>query len=164
MRTGTEISNVMKIEVATSFSQSPSDVWNYLSDISSHVDWMHDAVAIEFSSEQRAGVGTSFVCQTVVGPLKTQDVMTITEWIPDQKMGVSHLGLVSGSGYFQITGAGDGSKFSWVETLTFPWFFAGRFGEIVAKPILNWMWKRNLKALGDCLNKSQSTSVDGENT
>lgn len=154
----------MKIQVETLFTQPPSEVWNYLSDISSHVDWMHDAVAIEFSSEQRAGVGTSFVCSTAIGPLKTQDVMTITEWIPDQKMGVSHLGLVSGSGYFEITEFCDGSKFSWVETLSFPWFFAGRFGEIVAKPILNWMWKRNLKALGDCLTKSQSPSSDGEST
>lgn len=153
----------MKIRVETFFTQSPSDVWLYLSDISSHVDWMHDAVSIEFSSEQRAGIGTSFVCSTAVGPLKTEDVMTITEWIPDQKMGVSHLGLVSGAGYFEITEVSSGSKFSWVETLTFPWFFAGRLGEIVAKPILNRMWKRNLKALGDCLNTFQSPSIDGEN-
>ena len=87
----------MKIRVETFFAQSPNEVWQYLSDISSHVEWMHDAVSIEFSSEQRSGIGTSFVCSTAVGPLKTQDVMTITEWIPDQKMGVSHLGLVSGS-------------------------------------------------------------------
>ena len=127
----------MKIRVETLFAQSPNEVWQYLSDISSHVDWMHDAVSIEFSSEQRAGIGTSFVCSTAVGPLKTQDVMTITEWIPEQKMGVSHLGLVSGSGFFEITENGAGSKFSWDETLTFPWFFAGRLGEIVAKPILN---------------------------
>ena len=154
----------MKIRVETLFAQSPNEVWQYLSDISSHVDWMHDAVSIEFSSEQRAGIGTSFVCSTAVGPLKTQDVMTITEWIPEQKMGVSHLGLVSGSGFFEITENGAGSKFSWDETLAFPWFFAGRLGEIVAKPILNRMWQRNLKALGDCLNKSQSLSTDGENT
>ena len=154
----------MKIRVETFFTQSPNEVWQYLSDISSHVEWMHDAVSIEFSSEQRSGIGTSFVCSTAVGPLKTQDVMTITEWIPDQKMGVSHLGLVSGSGYFEITENGAGSKFSWDETLTFPWFFAGRLGEIVAKPILNRMWQKNLKALGDCLSKSQSPSTEGENT
>ena len=154
----------MKIRVETFFAQTSNEVWQYLSDISSHVEWMHDAVSIEFSSEQRSGIGTSFVCSTAVGPLKTQDVMTITEWIPDQKMGVSHLGLVSGSGYFEITENGAGSKFSWDETLTFPWFFAGRLGEIVAKPILNRMWQKNLKALGDCLNKSQSHSTEGENT
>ena len=35
----------------------------------------------------------------------------------------------------------------WRERLNFPWWFAGRLGEVVAKPILSWVWRRNLTNL-----------------
>jgi len=34
-------------------------VWAELERIEDHVEWMHDAVAIRFTSEQRRGVGRS---------------------------------------------------------------------------------------------------------
>ena len=42
---------------------------------------MHDAVAIRFQSDQHRGVGTAFLCDTKVGPLKLVDRMEITDWV-----------------------------------------------------------------------------------
>ena len=43
---------------------------------------MADAVAIRFETEQTRGVGTKFLCDTKVGPIRLTDQMEITEWQP----------------------------------------------------------------------------------
>ena len=40
-----------------------------------------------------------------------------------------------------------GTRFTWREQLDLPWFFGGRFGAIVAEPVLAWVWRRNLARL-----------------
>ena len=71
--------------------------------IERHVDWMADAVAIRFKSDRTRGVGTEFFCDTKVGPIKLVDEMTITSWEPNACMGVSHSGIVTGSGEFTLS-------------------------------------------------------------
>jgi aminoglycoside phosphotransferase (APT) family kinase protein len=137
----------MKIHVAVDIDATPAEVWSDVQDISSHVDWMHDAVRISFVGDQRSGVGTQFDVATRVGPLRTTDRMVITDWQPAAAMGVRHEGLVSGVGNFTLLGRGNRTTFAWSESLTFPWWFGGRLGEVVAKPILTSIWRRNLKLL-----------------
>ncbi len=73
-----------------------------------HVDWMADAVSIRFETDQTRGVGTSFLCDTKVGPIRLTDRMEITEWVPADdagaigRMGVRHTGIVTGTGVFTI--------------------------------------------------------------
>ena len=76
------------ISISITINATPSVVWEEMRHIDRHVNWMADAVAIDFMSEQREGVGTSFTCLTKVGPLATRDVMTITQWEPVSAMGV----------------------------------------------------------------------------
>ena len=63
---------------------------------------MKDAERIDFISDKRSGVGTKFDCATKVGPFRLKDRMEITEWIDEESMGVSHEGLVTGSGRFSL--------------------------------------------------------------
>ena len=143
---------VTKIRVRTTLDASPAQVWVVLSDLRSHVDWMHDAVAIRFLTDATFGVGATFECDTKVGPLRLTDVMEITEWSPGKAMGVRHVGLVTGTGRFTLGKArGGGTRFSWTEKLTFPWWMAGPAGAWVAKPVLRRIWKRNLRNLADQL-------------
>ena len=115
-------------------------------DISSHVNWMEDAVAIRFDSPQREGVGTSFVCDTKVGPIRLADRMTITEWEPRKAIGVHHTGLVTGSGRFLLKRRGRRrTRFVWEERLSFP--------VSLASPVLRWIWKRNLRNLKRSLER-----------
>ena len=60
----------------------PATVWAAVEDVGAHTEWMEDAVAIRFTSEQTSGVGTAFDCDTKVGPIRLVDHMEITEWEP----------------------------------------------------------------------------------
>lgn len=126
----------------------PERVWADLAHLAGHVDWMHDAVAIRFLTDRTSGVGTRFECDTKVGPFRMVDVMEITEWQPGRVMGVSHHGLVTGKGRFTLRKARGGrTRFTWSERLRFPWYLGGPITALAAKPVLRWIWKRNLKGL-----------------
>ncbi len=130
---------------------TPAQVWAVVEPVERHVDWMADAVAIRFETEQTRGVGTSFLCDTKVGPIKLTDEMTITEWEPEQVMGVRHTGIVTGTGRFTLTRAvGNGTLFAWEEDLTFPWYLGGPIGAAVGGQIvMKRIWRRNLAKLND---------------
>jgi len=141
---------VGSIRVGTVLQASPAEVWREVEDVASHVNWMEDAVAIRFTSPIHAGVGTTFDCETKVGPLHLTDKMEITEWRPGEAMGVRHVGLVTGSGVFTLEPrVGGGTDFTWTEDLHFPWWMGGPIGGLVGGPILKLIWKRNLRNLKD---------------
>ncbi|MEI7547506.1 MAG: SRPBCC family protein, partial [Actinomycetota bacterium] len=83
-----------RIRVGIEIDATPERVWQVVEPVERHIDWMHDAVAIRFTGEQTSGVGTEFLCDTKVGPLKLVDRMKLTEWVPAQAMGVRHTGMV----------------------------------------------------------------------
>lgn len=139
---------VPAITVSVIIERSPEQVWSYVRDIASHVEWMADAAAIRFISDQVEGTGTTFECDTEIGPIKLTDVMRITSWEDEARMGVRHEGIVTGEGEFVLTEQGEGQTlFVWWEDLTFPWWMAGPIGAFVARPVLGGVWKRNLKKL-----------------
>jgi len=143
------------VTVSIDLNATPAEVWAIVEPVEQHVDWMADAVAIRFETEQTRGVGTKFLCDTKIGPIKLVDHMEITVWTPatatqDGAMGVKHTGIVTGSGVFSIEplAGGERTKFTWTENLDFPWYLGGRLGEIIGgKLVLGPIWKRNLRTL-----------------
>jgi uncharacterized protein YndB with AHSA1/START domain len=141
---------VSRIQVAVELDAPPARVWEIVEPVERHVDWMADAVAIRFDTDQTRGVGTSFQCDTKVGPIKLTDHMEITEWEPGRAMGVRHTGIVTGSGVFTLEplDLGRRTRFTWTEELRFPWYLGGRLGEIVGgQLVMKAIWRRNLSAL-----------------
>lgn len=136
------------IRVSTVIDAPPAEVWDVVRKIEDHVDWMADAEAIRFTSEQHAGVGTTFECDTKVGPAKLTDVMEITEWEDEKVMGVRHTGIVTGTGRFTLHPAGPGrTEFRWEEELDFPVWMGGPLRNPVGGRILAAIWRRNLRRL-----------------
>lgn len=143
------------VTVSIDLDATPAEVWAIVEPVERHVDWMADAIAIRFETEQTRGVGTKFLCDTKVGPIRLVDQMEITEWAPanatqDGKMGVRHTGIVTGSGVFTLEPLAGGrrTKFTWSENLDFPWYLGGRLGETIGgRFVLGFIWKRNLKSL-----------------
>ena len=136
------------VVVGTVIERTPAEVWADVRDISSHVTWMQDAAEIRFVSDQREGLGVTFECDTKIGPFSLTDVMEITSWEDERRMGVRHVGLVEGTGEFTLTSHDAGTtEFRWEEDLTFPWYFGGPVGAFCARPVLRWVWKRNLTRL-----------------
>jgi hypothetical protein len=139
---------VGRIKVSTLIEASRRDVWAAVEDISRHVDWMEDAVAIRLTSPRSNGVGTTFDCDTKVGPLQLTDRMEITRWTAGRAMGVRHVGLVTGTGQFRLRRARRGrTRFTWEERLTFPWWMGGPVGGVVGGWVLTRVWRRNLANL-----------------
>lgn len=137
-----------RLRVSETIEAPPRRVWRDLRDIESHVEWMADATEIRFSGERRRGVGTRFECDTKVGPLKVTDVMEVTEWRPRRAMGVIHTGVVTGRGRFTLRRRRGGrTRFTWSETLRFPWWMGGSVGAVVGSEILRLVWKGNLRRL-----------------
>jgi hypothetical protein len=136
---------VSRVRVSTVIDASPRRVWAAVRDIGSHVAWMEDAVAIRFTSRQHEGVGTTFDCDTKVGPFRLTDRMEVTEWSEGRAMGIRHVGLVQGTGRFTVRRARRGrTRFTWDERLRFPWWMGGPAGSLVAAPVLRHIWRRNL--------------------
>lgn len=137
-----------RIRVSTVIDASPSTVWSAIDDVATHVQWMEDAVAIRFRGDRRAGRGTVFECDTKVGPLSLTDVMEITSWKPGRRMGVRHVGVVTGSGEFTLRPVRGGrTRFTWRERLVFPWWLGGPFGAVIGGEVLRLVWRRNLRNL-----------------
>jgi carbon monoxide dehydrogenase subunit G len=139
-----------RITVSTELDATTEEVWAIVEPIERHVDWMADAVAIRFDTDQTRGVGTSFRCDTQVGPIRLTDQMEITEWEPERSMGVRHTGIVTGTGAFTLEpiDLGRRTRFTWSEELRFPWFLGGRLGEAVGgQLVMKSIWRRNLREL-----------------
>ena len=130
---------------------APTDrVWEIVEPVERHVDWMADAVAIRFTGEQTRGIGTTFECDTKVGPISLVDKMEITDWEPGERMGVRHSGVVTGSGHFTLEpiDLGRRTRFTWTEELVFPWWLGGPLGALVGgRVVMGAIWRRNLRAL-----------------
>jgi hypothetical protein len=137
------------ITVTRDIKAGVAHVWRIVEPVENHVDWMADAESIEFTSDQRRGVGTQFLCKTRVGPIRLTDTMRITRWEPNHAMGVEHIGLVTGSGVFTLTALDESTtRFEWTEKLTFPWWLGGPIGAFVGgKLVLRSIWHGNLRRL-----------------
>jgi len=137
-----------RIRVATTIDAPPREVWAAIEDIGTHVTWMNDAVAIRFTSRRTQGVGTTFDCDTKVGPFRLTDRMAITEWKAGRVMGVRHEGLVTGSGRFTLRRRRGGrTRFTWDERLRVPWRLGGPIGGAVTALVLRRVWATNLRNL-----------------
>jgi len=144
----------MFIRIFQEIEAPPEVVWNAISNIQTHVNWMADASKIRITSEQTQGVGTTFDCDTKVGPLRTTDKMQVTEWVPNQILSISHKGLVEGKGSFILEKPSEcRTLFVWEENLDFPIFLGGKITEFIAKPVLKKIWRGNLYKLKQLVEK-----------
>ncbi|HYZ98719.1 MAG TPA: SRPBCC family protein [Acidimicrobiales bacterium] len=137
-----------RIRVQTVIDAPRAAVWGRLADITDHVNWMADARSLRFTGDRRSGVGTTFECETRVGPLRTTDAMEVTEWRPRRSLGVRHVGLVTGTGRFVLRRARGGrTRVTWDERLRFPWWLGGPVTGLLAAPVLRRIWRGNLRRL-----------------
>lgn len=146
MRTDTVVFEVSTISVHRHLAVPLAVAWDELTDIEHHIEWMADAVSIEFVSDQRRGAGTRFSCLTQVGPLKTRDLMEITGWEEGSSITVRHSGLITGEGRLELrVNPNNGCQLTWNEVLRFPVVVGGPLAAAIAQPILTRIWRGNLQ-------------------
>lgn len=135
------------IKVSQMVTQPVDVVWQAIADLASHVKWMKDAVSLEFLTDRASGVGTTMEVATRVGPLRTIDVIEVTDWMEGSHIDVKHKGLITGRGRLAVMSAEDRTIVTWTEDLRFPWWTGGPVAAWVAKPVLASLWKGNLRRL-----------------
>lgn len=135
------------LRVSTPITSRPARAWEAVADLAGHVEWMADAVAIRFLTDQRRGVGTAFECDTKVGPFVTVDHMRVLAWDEGRSLTVEHVGLIRGTGVLSVEPSGDGAVVLWEERLRFPWWLGGPVAALAAGLILRPLWRGNLKRL-----------------
>jgi uncharacterized protein YndB with AHSA1/START domain len=140
---------VSEIRVTRVINVGPDVVWRELADVAGQVAWMEDARAITFTTDQRAGEGTTFDCHTVLGgPIRFTDRMTITEWDPPRALSIRHLKPTTGTGRITLDPVPGGStRVTWAETLQLPWRLGGPPVSAVVARILHRLWSRSLENL-----------------
>lgn len=137
-----------RFHLCITMEAAPTAVWAAIEDLEAHVEWMAEAESITFRGEHRSGVGTSLDCVTRVGPFRTTDELTVTEWKPGEVLGIAHRGAVKGLGRFTLQGLPDErTEFCWSEELRYPWWLGGPVGERISHPILTRIWRKNLERL-----------------
>jgi uncharacterized protein YndB with AHSA1/START domain len=147
---------VAHIRVHVRIATTPAEIWDELRHIERHVNWMMDAHSISFETEQREGVGTTFICVTKVGPFVTHDRMTVTAWSENEVMGIKHRGIITGSGTISLRPTKEGTDVVWEENLHFPWWAMGELGARVAGPVLHAIWQGNLTRLRAIMDEHSS--------
>ena len=151
---------ITPIQVTVDINAPKPVVWARVRDIGDHVSWMADATAIRFTSATTEGVGTSFDCDTRVGPLRMTDRMVVTEWSEGDAnspsaITIRHGGAVGGTGRIEVAPSGDGrSRMSWTEDLHFAPWLGGRIAAALARPVLRRIWRANVERLRDLIEGS----------
>ena len=92
-----------RIKVSTIINKPLEIVWDEVKIMENHVNWMQDAANIDFLSENTSGIDTKMNVLTKVGPIKLNDVITVTRWEEMKSIGVIHEGIVTGEGIFFLS-------------------------------------------------------------
>jgi hypothetical protein len=144
----TYVAPMSRLRVSTVVDAPPAVVWEDLRHLDSHVEWMLDAVEIRFTSTSTDEVGTTFDCETRVGPFRLTDRMEVTRWEPGRAIGIRHRGVVTGSGVIRLARRPRGrTKVTWSERLVFPWWMGGPISAWLAVPVLRAVWRRSMRNL-----------------
>src|SRR5947208_10385895 len=79
------------------------DVWRVVGNIGGHARWQVDVRAIEFTTLDQRGVGSQYLCDAKLGPLRMRIPMTVTEWRERRAVAVRYDGRLSGGGRITLS-------------------------------------------------------------
>ncbi len=103
-------------------------VWDIISDLERHGEWMVDVRRLEVVGEPKRGEGALIrVTSELFGLPLIHDAMVVTRWRPPERLEVRHRGQFDGAGAFILDDAPDGTTFTWIEQFRPP---VGPLGEI----------------------------------
>jgi len=132
----------------------PGLVWPVVCDIGTHSDWQVDVRSVTFTSTSTRGVGTTYDCDTRLGPIRMRIPMTVVEWDDGRAIAVAYEGTLSGGGRITLTRKRkQRTKVTWAARVRFPWWMGGPVGALAAAQTLRLVWRANLRNL-DCRLRS----------
>lgn len=137
-----------RVRVSRVIDAPASEVWARVADIGGHAHWQVDVRSIQFTSARHHGVGTTYRCDTRLGPIRMAIPMTVTEWSEGKAVAVSYEGALSGGGRITVKRRRrNRTKVTWAARVRLPWWLGGPFGALGSAQLLRVVWHANLKRL-----------------
>lgn len=147
---------ILPIHTSVLAPRPTAAVWEQLSNLERHIEWMSDAVDVGFVGTRRRGVGTRMVVDTKLGMFRLTDHLEVIGWVDGRSITVSHTGRVAGKGELRLDGVAGGTRVSRVECLSFPWKLGGPITALGAAVVLSRIWARDLASFRDLVERSSS--------
>jgi uncharacterized membrane protein len=119
-------------------------VWSELADIEGQPRWMHEMKAVRLVTPGPVGVGTVGQADVRILGIAVTDPVTITEFEPPHRFGISHEGTFKGHGLITLEAGADGTTtiVRWDEVLIPP--FLPHLGALVMTPTLGGIFQADL--------------------
>lgn len=140
-------------------------VWELLTDWERQTEWMLEMSDVRLLSDQREGIGVRAEATVKVGGIRTRDVIRVDVWNPPNDLGLAHEGWVSGRGDIKLSRRNDGgTSLAWREVLEPPWGVLGAVGLRIFRPLLAWVFRRDLRVLQELVRSRATRGYPGNST
>jgi hypothetical protein len=138
-----------RIDVRSFIRATPERVWEVVSDLERHGDWMVDVRMLEVISEAKSGIGVVVdVRSELFGLPLLRDVMEVVTWRPPRELAVLHRGQFSGAGRFLLEPVRGGTVLVWQEDVDPPLGLLGELAfALVVGPYLRRVFSRSMDKL-----------------
>jgi hypothetical protein len=137
-----------RVRVSRVIEADPSDLWPIVADLQGHAAWQVDVRAIDVTSSQAAGVGTTYLVHAQLGLLRMRIPMEVVEWDDGRSIAVRYDGSLSGGGRISLKRRRRGrTKVTWAARVRLPLWLGGPVGAFVSAQMLRFVWRRNLANL-----------------
>jgi len=126
----------MKVQKSIEISAPPNKIWPFLIEPEKILKWCITFLKLEYTGEQRSGVGTTFYLEEKAGGPLMKLNFRITEWVENERVAFS---MISGNfvkGYEQswtVEATPSGSRFTFMEEIKFPYGIVGKIMGLFAK-------------------------------
>lgn len=133
-------------------------VWAELADVEGQPRWMHEMKAVRLLTPGPVGVGTIGEADVRVFGISVTDPVTITEFEPPHRFGISHDGTFKGGGRITLESGADGTTtiVRWDEVLIAP--LLPYLGAMVMTPTLGGIFQADLVRLKELVETGSPAS------
>jgi carbon monoxide dehydrogenase subunit G len=137
----------VRFEEQATIAAPPERVWRVLSDWERQAEWMPDVAWVHLRGPER-GLGARLEVRTKVFgvPLAT-DTVEVTTWDPPRRLAIRHIGVVLGTGEWQLAPVPGGSVFTWSEAFRMPPPRLGDLGLWLYSPWQRMMLRKSIRNL-----------------
>ena len=139
---------MLEVTVVEHFDLDAPRLWDALADLERHREWMTDVRALRFVTAQQSGIGTRYVIEVAMGPVRARDHIEVVTWERPEELAITHrIGPARGAGRFLLTDAGRGTRLEWRTRFELPRWAGGAFAERLGAPVTRRLLTRNLASL-----------------
>jgi carbon monoxide dehydrogenase subunit G len=149
-----------RLELRIAIDATPEQVWPVLADFEGQKRWMVDLRSLEMTSAVKQGVGARMkVTSELFGLPLVKDDMVVDYWQEPQIYSVIHIGMFSGTGYFELKPIEGGTELTWVEIFRPPFGPLGERGfDLVVGPHLRRVFMRSLSNVKRLAEEAAATA------